>query len=187
MRDLVGEDLMSKRSVRLVRIFLVATGVMLSASLLGPLEPTRSSSLLASESGDKHPGNDASQVKAAELLDVLGGTDLIRRLLDSTIEPMRDALPEIETSWWDHFLESADLGELVGRTVPIYAERLTADEMDALIHFYRSPHGQSILHKLPAITEDAMLVGQTWVLEEIQRMLRELEAEGHEIPPDLEI
>ena len=121
------------------------------------------------------------------MLEVLGGVDLIERLLITTIEPIREALPELEASWWDRVLERADLDELVRRTAPIYAERLSAEEIDALISFYRTPQGQSILEKLPGITDDAMMVGQTWILEEVQRMLRQLEAEGHQIPGELEI
>lgn len=46
--------------------------------------------------------------------------------------------------------------------MPIYVKNLTREEMAATIQFYRSPVGQSVIRKLPAILQESMAVGQQW-------------------------
>ena len=70
----------------------------------------------------------------------------------------------------------ADWQELEDMVIPIYVKHLTAEEMDASIAFYRTPIGQSILQKMPAVMQESMQAGQQWGMKLGQQIAEELEA-----------
>jgi uncharacterized protein len=67
----------------------------------------------------------------------------------------------------------------------VYARNFTADELRQVTAFYRTPVGQKMLEKLPAITQESMTVGQKFgqsVAAELRtRMIEELRKRGHKI------
>lgn len=75
--------------------------------------------------------------------------------------------------------------ELLDATAAVYARNFTADEMRQLTAFYREPLGQKLLERLPAITQEALVVGQKFgqsVAGELQaRIVEELRKRGHKI------
>ena len=75
--------------------------------------------------------------------------------------------------------------EMIEATASVYARHFTADEMRQLTAFYRQPVGQKLLEKLPAVTQEALIVGQKFgqaVATELQgRIVEELRKRGHKI------
>jgi hypothetical protein len=59
--------------------------------------------------------------------------------------------------------------------VPIYVEHLTVEEMQAAIDFYETPEGQSLIEKMPVISQESFAVGQQWGMELAQRVMEEIE------------
>ena len=57
--------------------------------------------------------------------------------------------------------------------------------MDGIIEFYRTPVGQSVIAKMPAVTQDSIMVGQTWGISIAEELMRELEADGYELSPSV--
>ena len=68
------------------------------------------------------------------------------------------------------------------RSVAIYAERFTLDELRQLIAFYRSPVGRLVLEKVPLVTSDIMV----WLGGEMpKRMAPMMETLAPEIQREL--
>ena len=80
---------------------------------------------------------------------------------------------------------SARSGEIVGAVAAIYARNFTVDEMQQVISFYRTPVGQKLLDKLPAIFQESLAVGnkfgQAVATELRNRLIEELRKRGHNI------
>jgi hypothetical protein len=80
---------------------------------------------------------------------------------------------------------SARVNEIVDEITALYARTFTVDELNAITAFYRSPVGQKFLLKLPAITQESMVIGQKFgqsVATELQgRIVEELRKRGHKI------
>jgi hypothetical protein len=79
----------------------------------------------------------------------------------------------------------ARFSELSEAVAIVYANNFTADDLRALIAFYKTPVGQKFLAKTPTLTQQSMLAGQKFgqsVSAELsQRMIEELRKKGHTI------
>jgi hypothetical protein len=77
------------------------------------------------------------------------------------------------------------MDELSDAVVKVYASNFTADDLRALIVFYKTPVGQKFLRKTPLLAQQTMAVGQQFgrsVASEIRtRMIEELRKKGHAI------
>lgn len=68
----------------------------------------------------------------------------------------------------------------------LYAKNYSEEELDALVAFYESPAGQSILKKQPQVMAQAMQLGQAWgrqvALEALRKAAPAFKEKGLEMP-----
>jgi uncharacterized protein len=80
---------------------------------------------------------------------------------------------------------AARVNEIVDEITALYARNFSAEELNAITAFYRGPVGQKFLSKLPAITQESMVIGQKFgqsVAAEMQgRIVEELRKRGHKL------
>jgi len=62
----------------------------------------------------------------------------------------------------------------------LYIQTFDADEVQAMIDFYASPVGQSMVQKMPVLMHNAMQAVQARLLPLLQELQRELEAQSGE-------
>ena len=58
----------------------------------------------------------------------------------------------------------------------VYASHFSREEVRAMIAFYRTPVGQKLIAETPALTADAMNVGQIWGRELATRVVQKMQA-----------
>jgi len=70
--------------------------------------------------------------------------------------------------------------ELLDQVAVLYAERLTADELNELIKFYKSPIGAKFIQLQPELVQQSMQLGQAWgrkigqeIDQEVRKQLKE--------------
>lgn len=77
----------------------------------------------------------------------------------------------------------AEIGDLMDLIVPLYAKRLTREDVRGLIAFYQSDLGRKAVEVMPAIMQDAMRTGQAWGEQMTPRLIeamdRRLQKEGY--------
>ena len=108
-------------------------------------------------------------VVASELIELMGLKDTTEACFNAmlpTLEPQfqqlglgaeeREELIEIYRKW---FFEDIDHDSIRDRTVAIYADAFTIDELNGLIDFYKSPLGKKTLKKLPELTQLGVQLG----------------------------
>lgn len=126
----------------------------------------------------------ARHAKIIELLDLTGIGDLAGQIVEGTVEPVKQAMPEVPAGWWDEFTKGVDTQSFLDLVTPVHEKHLTDPELDALLGFYRTPEGQSVLSKLPIIGQESMMIGQMWSMQVAEDLVAALEAAGHTVPQE---
>jgi hypothetical protein len=145
-----------------------AAAVLILSVLLSPL------AAVAQQPADASAAE--KEALARELLAVSGAGDLGVQMMEQMVGALRPAAPDMPEEFWDRVFSEVDADELVELVVPIYIEHLTVEEMQAAIDFYETPEGQSLIEKMPVISQESFAVGQQWGMELAQRVMEEIEA-----------
>lgn len=133
--------------------------------------------------------------KVRELLALTQTESMIQQLLPVAVQQARSMVsrlrPDIPKAVWDRTMAEMEVAfresiwEFIEEVIPIYEQNLTEEEVDGMLAFYRTPVGQSVVKKLPKLTQESMLAGQQWgiaVHERMhKRMVEKLADEGYKI------
>lgn len=135
------------------------------------------------------------QEKIHELIEVTAVAEQMEKALDS-IWPMiiqrgRDANPDIPQDVWDRVHDigreefSKSLPDVLAQFEKLYDLNFTEEEIDGLLTFYKTPVGNSVMHKLNAMAPQTAALGQAWgaqVSRRVQaRMSEELHKKGYDM------
>jgi hypothetical protein len=84
--------------------------------------------------------------------------------------------PALPAGFYDAFRARMrrDIGLFVDRLVPVYDSLYTADEVDQLIAFYRTPIGRRLLETQQQLSAAAAEVGRQWGTELAGQVLVDL-------------
>ena len=118
-----------------------------------------------------------------ELMELTGAGDRALQMMNAMIGRMKELVPDVPATWWDRFTAKVDIHELESLLVSVYDKHLTDEEIDAMLEFYRTPVGRSIISKMPAVMEESMAVGEKWGRGIAEEILRDLEADGYAVAP----
>ena len=79
----------------------------------------------------------------------------------------------------------ARYSELNDLLATVYASNFSAQELQDMTAFYRTPTGQKVLARLPSVAQQSLQVGQVWgkqVAGEVrQQLIDEMRKKGHDI------
>jgi hypothetical protein len=152
-------------------------------------------SLICCTRADAQTAPDPDTIAAArELLTTMRLADQFKQLLPRLAQTMKPAIlagrPEMEKDF-DVVMAvlvegmNARVGELLDQIAGIYGQNFTASELRQAAAFYRTPVGQKILDKQPAMMQETMTMGQNFgraVAADLQqRLIEELRKRGHQL------
>ena len=109
------------------------------------------------------------------LLKLTGAGDLALQNMLVMLDQMKAVRPDIPEDFWVTFRAEMKGDELVEVLVPVYASHFSREEVRAMIAFYRTPVGQKLIAETPALTADAMTVGQSWWRELATRVVQKMQ------------
>ncbi len=131
---------------------------------------------------------------ANELIVTMRATERFKTALPLILQALKPAIvqgrPEVERDYElvaKQVLDDATdmFGELAELLAGIYASNFTTSELRELTAFYRSPIGQRLADRHPAITQQSMVAGQAWGQRLGERtapkIIEELRKKGHRI------
>jgi hypothetical protein len=119
------------------------------------------------------------RAKILEVLRLTDSAELGRQMMDQLLGTFEGSTPGVPDEFWSRLREELRSDDLIELIVPIYARHLTEAELDALIAFYSSEHGRSVVSKMPQVMQESMLVGQEWGADVARQILERLEASGY--------
>ena len=93
-----------------------------------------------------------------ELLEITGSGDIGVQVMESMVVQMRQSTPNVPSEWWDKFMTKLDPKELTELVVPIYEKHFTEEEITAMLEFYKSSVGQSIISKTSVVTQESSVM-----------------------------
>jgi hypothetical protein len=100
---------------------------------------------------------------------------LAQRLSDAFVAVAPEKADEIREVFAQVAVRFIDRkGELIDQIAAIYAEKLTREDLDTIVAFYKSPTGVRFVASQPEMTRQAMSLGQRWGAQ----IGREIEAEA---------
>jgi len=151
--------------------------------------------LLAAATPLPAEAQDGKLEKAREVFRVMQADGIMDQMLDAVFAQMgammQQSHPELPQEALTIVREeiSASLREalpaLIDQMAVVYEQVFTDDELDAMLTFYRSPAGQSMVAKMPQVMGKSVQFSQTWAMGAFQdlpqRIERRLRAEGYEL------
>lgn len=127
---------------------------------------------------------DAARLAAArELMEVAGVAKQFDEVMPVLAQRLGEALVAVAPGKADEIREVFKQvavkfmdrkGELIDQIAALYAEKLSAEDMTAIVAFYRSPVGVRFIAIQPEMSRQAMTLGQRWG----SAIGREIEAEA---------
>jgi hypothetical protein len=121
---------------------------------------------------------------ARKLMDAAGLSAQFESVLPLITEQMEKAFLSLQPSHEAEIKEvfklipqkfSARKQEMLDQIAVLYAQKLTADELNTITDFYKSPVGAKLIKLQPEIVQESMSLGQAWGLNigrEIEQEVR---------------
>jgi len=115
------------------------------------------------------------------LLEAMGSTKIAEQVFDSLAQSFNQINPNIPPSFWAEMKKAIKTDGLFKLLVPVYRKNLTAEDIKAMLAFYKSPAGQRITKAMPAISQESMVIGQNWGRNVAERITGEAKKRGYKI------
>ena len=122
-----------------------------------------------------------------ELMDVTGAKNMGEQLIEAGMEQFRSSVLDSQPdnprakqfveAFVVGFQKHFDANSLNERVVPIYDKYLTAEDLQGLLEYYRSPLGQRMLKVLPEVTRESQAAGFALGQKAAQATMDELKTE----------
>ncbi|GLQ86920.1 DUF2059 domain-containing protein [Dyella flagellata] len=119
-----------------------------------------------------------TEAQVRELMQVMNVSSQFAAMNGQMAEMMGQQLPCVPVDYWKGYIDKAGTEQLVTAMIPAYQHHFSAEEVAALIKFYKSPLGQKLVAQMPATLAEAAQSGQQWSRRRTADMFAELEKQG---------
>jgi hypothetical protein len=119
-----------------------------------------------------------TEARVRELMQVMNVSSQFAAMNDQMAEVMGQQLPCVPTDYWKGYIDKAGTEQLITAMIPAYQHHFSADEVDGLIKFYKSPLGQKLVAQMPATLAEAARSGQQWSRQRTSDMFSDLQKQG---------
>jgi len=120
----------------------------------------------------------ATEEQVRQLLDVVGVGKMLAQMNTQAVTTLQQSMPCVAPDFWQNYMDANQTQLFIGRLVPVYQHHFTADELEGLLKFYRSPLGQKVVNEMPVTMAEANQAGQQWSHERSEQMISELKQMG---------
>lgn len=133
---------------------------------------------LVASMGTASAATQPSEEQVRQLMEVVGVGKMLSQMNSQAVTVMQQSLPCIPASYWQGYMDANGTQQFIGRLVPIYQRHFSADEIDGMLKFYRSPLGQKVITEMPTTMGEANQAGLQWSKERSDQMIAELKQKG---------
>jgi hypothetical protein len=84
-------------------------------------------------------------------------------------------LPKMVASMQETMSDPALVDDILAETIPLYARTYSADELNQIAAFYRTPIGVKVLATMPKLTGEGMQIGQRLMMRRIGPMMQKMQ------------
>ena len=135
----------------------------------------------------------SKNAKIEEMLKLTNGEKMIGQLFDqmkamttaqmdkTTVAPEnRERVQQIQQRVLQLLQDTLSWDKMKPMMMQIYAETFTEEEIDGIVNFYKSPAGQAMIEKMPALMQRSMAMAQQRLAEvtpQIQKLVEDMKAQ----------
>jgi hypothetical protein len=119
-----------------------------------------------------------SEAQVRELMQVMNVSGQFSAMNAQMAEMMSQQLPCVQADYWKGYIDKSGTEQLITAMIPAYQHHFSADEVDGLIKFYKSPLGQKLVAQMPSTLAEAAQSGQQWSRQRTADMFSELQKQG---------
>lgn len=160
----------------------------------GPAQPAPSTSqtpATGAAAPAQQPVDPAKAAAVRELMDVTGSgklgeeivdllTSQVQRAVASAI-PQQDRMQQFMAAFNKNFGARVTAAQINEAVIPVYAEHLSLDDLNALVAFYKTPAGQNVIKALPLIIQEAQTTGSNMAQPAAIETLRQMATDYPEL------
>jgi hypothetical protein len=115
------------------------------------------------------------------LMEVTHALELGRQVGGALVKALSSQYPQVPGDFWQKLNGDLTSERFLGMLIPLYQKHLTQDEVRALIDFYQTPAGSSVIAKMPALTQESMALGAALGQELANEFVTRARATGYKI------
>jgi hypothetical protein len=119
-----------------------------------------------------------SEAQVRELMQVMNVPGQFAVMNNQMATMMSQQLPCVQADYWKNYIDKAGQEQLLTAMIPAYQHHFSAEEVEGLIKFYKSPLGQKLVAQMPATMAEAAQSGQQWGRQRTSDMFAELQKSG---------
>lgn len=119
-----------------------------------------------------------SEAQVRELMQVMNVPGQFTVMNNQMASMMSQQLPCVSADYWKNYIDKSGQEQLLTAMIPAYQHHFTADEVEGLIKFYKSPLGQKLVAQMPATMAEAAQSGQQWGRQRTSDMFAQLQKDG---------
>lgn len=117
---------------------------------------------------------------ALEVMDLTGANDAGDGLANGLLSQIRPAYPTVPEEIWEELSLSVSAKELIDLALPIYVRNFSEEELAALVSFYKSPLGRTIIERMPIVMYESNTALGEWNQNKLREIYEKLKAAGYE-------
>ena len=116
-----------------------------------------------------------------ELIRITHATEMAQRMLAPIAEALSKAYPEVPVAFWQEMAAATSGAEFEAILVDVYKSHVSQEDIRALLAFNRSPAGQRVIAKMPAIMAASQAAGQRWGASIAEGYIRVAKQRGYKL------
>ena len=153
------------------------------ACLLLAAAPVYGASTIArpkAEAADTRPAHPVTAAQVHEILQLTGTDPMRRQMLDGMLPYLKQMMPYLPEDAAEDFQSSLEDADFQGAMVEAFQKRLSTEDAERIIAFYKTDVGRHMIAVMPAILNEGQdagaALGQRVMLAVIQRHKAEIDA-----------
>jgi uncharacterized protein len=119
-----------------------------------------------------------SAAKVQQLIEMMGVPAQFTDMNNQMAAMMSMQFPCVDASYWQTYINANGQQQLLQAMIPAYQHHFSADDVDGLIKFYKTPLGQRLVSQMPGTMSEAAQAVQQWGRQRTTEMFAELQKEG---------
>lgn len=118
--------------------------------------------------------------KVVKVLEMTKVMSTAQKVNDAVIQQLSPMFPAEAAPVFEGVSASMTSDEFKGLIVKLYEEFYTESELDAMIAFYSSKEGKSILEKMPKVMQESMAIGNVYGQMQAKKIMDAMKEKGFE-------
>ena len=116
-----------------------------------------------------------------ELIRITHATEVAQRMLAPMLDALAKAYPQVPVAFWQEMAQATGSEEFEALLIEVYKSNVSHEDIRAMLAFQRSPAGQRVIAKMPAIMAASQAAGQKWGAHIAQGYIIEAKQRGYKL------